>query len=104
MAAPPPVPVAQDHQTLYRRLLESDPTAPNDLAEALLEPLMLWLSERHRHTHPDLIAQAADDALLNLFRKPSSYDPEKGSLEGYLRMSAEGDLRNLLARERRRRG
>ena len=40
-------------------------------------------------------------ALLALIKNPLSYDPGRQGLPAYLRLSARGDLRNLLRRERR---
>jgi RNA polymerase sigma-70 factor (ECF subfamily) len=90
-----------DHQQLYRQLVDGDPTAPSDLAVAFLDPLIDWLTEHNRAIPLDLINQAAEDAILALIRNPASYRPQKGSLEAYLRMSAQADLRNLLQRETR---
>jgi hypothetical protein len=49
----------------------------------------------------DVRIDAAGDAILALIRKPESYSPERQTLEVYLRMSARGDLRNLLRKEAR---
>ena len=49
----------------------------------------------------DVRIEAAEDAILALIRKPESYSPERQTLEVYLHISAEGDLRNLLRKERR---
>ena len=54
-----------------------------------------------RRVPEDIRIEAAEDAILALIRKPESYSPERQTLEVYLRMSARGDLRNLLAKERR---
>jgi hypothetical protein len=84
-------------------LVERDPVAPDDIAVAFLEPLIGWLAARNPSLHPDLIAEAAGEAIVMLIRNPAAYDPEKGELEPYLRMSAQGDLRNLLSRESKHR-
>jgi RNA polymerase sigma factor (sigma-70 family) len=101
MGAPPPPEPSGPFQDVHRRLMERDPTAPADLASALLEPLIHWLAETNPRVDPDLLCEAADEAVLALIHHPSSYKPEKGlALERYLRMSAQGDLRNLLRRDR----
>jgi DNA-directed RNA polymerase specialized sigma24 family protein len=92
-----------EHQSLHQRLMEGDPTAPNDVAVALIEPLIDWLTVHNPSLHHDLISEAAEDAILTLIRNPATYDPKKGELEPYLRMSAQGDLRNLLRREAKHR-
>src|SRR5262249_49661394 len=45
--------------------------------------------------------EAAGEAVLGLIRNPASYDPRRLGLFEYLCMAARGDLRNLLARERK---
>ncbi len=87
---------------LHRRLLDRDPLAPDALAIAFLEPLIRWLAEHNPSVHAHLVEHAAEDAILNLIRDPTSYKPGRSTLEAYLRMSAQGDLRNLLATEKRR--
>jgi RNA polymerase sigma-70 factor (ECF subfamily) len=95
-------PTQQDALALHQLLLAQDPVAGNDLAEAYLELLVAWLGETDPGVPEDLRLEAAEDALLALIRKPESYSPEQQTLEVYLRMSARGDLRNRLSKERRR--
>jgi hypothetical protein len=47
--------------------------------------------------------QAAADAVLNYAERPERFDPARLDLEGYLTMSAQGDLLNALAKHRRHR-
>ncbi len=94
-------PTQQDALALHQRLLTHDPTAGNDLATAFLERLVVWLGETDPSVSEDIRLEAAEDAILALIRKPESYSPELQTLEVYLRMSARGDLRNLLSKERR---
>jgi hypothetical protein len=47
--------------------------------------------------------QAAADAVLNYAERPERFDPARLNLEGYLAMSAQGDLLNALAKHGRRR-
>jgi RNA polymerase sigma-70 factor, ECF subfamily len=98
-----PTDPADTDRWLHRRLVERDPTAPADVALAFLEPLATWLGLHNPSLHPDLISEAAGEAVLNLIRNPTAYDPGRAELEPYLRMSAQGDLRNLLRRERKHR-
>jgi RNA polymerase sigma-70 factor (ECF subfamily) len=91
-----------DALALHRRLLARDPTAPNDLANAYLEPLVVWLGEINPKVSEDIRLEAAEDAILALIRSPESYSPERQTLEVYLRLSARGDLLNLLNKECRR--
>jgi DNA-directed RNA polymerase specialized sigma24 family protein len=88
--------------TLHQLLLEGDPTATAQIAEAF----MPWMIEQlgHRYSNlrdPHLIDTAVADALINYFGRPDQYDPARGSLAIYLRMSANGDLLNLLKRSRK---
>src|SRR5262249_32266566 len=99
--APPQILTQPDSLQLHQRLLEHDPTAANDLIGAYLDLLVGWLGETDARVAPDLRLEAAEDALLALIRKPESYCPERQALEVYLRMSARGDLRNRLQKERR---
>lgn len=88
---------------LHERLLQGDPIAPAEIAEALLEPLVYRLRARTRHLVDDpLVYDAVTDALLTYLQQPGKFDPNKSSLLSYLTMAAHGDLRNNLARERRR--
>jgi RNA polymerase sigma-70 factor (ECF subfamily) len=88
---------------LHQRLLQRDPVAPAELAEAFLEVLVRRVRARARSTQDDsLVYDAVVDALLAYVQEPAKFDPAKSSLLTYLTMSAYGDLRNALARERRR--
>jgi plasmid stabilization system protein ParE len=102
MTDAPPSPSPEQGRALHARLLAGDPVAPADLAEAYLESLAAWLERQNpRVTDPHLCTVAAGEAIIALIKAPRSYDPARRSLEGYLRMSAQGDLRNLLRTERR---
>lgn len=103
MSAPQPATPPPDPQRLYERLVNRDALAPNDLATAFLEPLVRWLTETNGGIHPDMICEAADEAILALLHNPASYHPLEMELEDYLRMSAQGDLRNALNKEMRHR-
>lgn len=89
---------------LHRRLLEGDPLAPAELAEALLDVLVRRLRIKVQFV-PDnsLFDDAAADAILAYVQQPAKFNPTKSSLLTYLTMSAHGDLLNMLAREQRQR-
>lgn len=93
------MPSQSDALDLHGRLLDNDPTAPSDFAAAYLDPLCAWLQRRNPRIHPDDCDTAAGDAIVALVKNPRSYKPEKQTLEVYLRMSAQADLKNLLAKE-----
>jgi hypothetical protein len=84
-------------QELFARLLANGPVAHADFTEAFLEPLVAHL-RRTNSADEHFLLEAAEDAVMSLLKR---YDPARSSLESYLRMSAAGDLRNILTRERR---
>ena len=87
-------------RALLRRLMERDPTAFVDLANLFLDYLVAWLAEHNRNIPEELCVEAAEDALIALKKSPASFDPGRGTrLAAYLRMSAQGDLRNILQRQ-----
>jgi DNA-directed RNA polymerase specialized sigma24 family protein len=67
----------------------------------LLEPLVTWLRESNRTRDDHLLQEAAGEALFHLIKNPHTYDPARSTLAGFLRMSAQCDLCNVLRRERR---
>jgi hypothetical protein len=87
----------------HERLITGDLTVTAEIAAAYLEPLVHVLSSRFPNLDdPHLIATAVEDALINYFDRPEQFDTEKGlSLFSYLRMAADGDLRNLLDKNKR---
>jgi hypothetical protein len=103
MAAESSWPSADRAIELHARLSASDPVAPSDLAVAFLDVLAAWVTRTNPRVDLHLCDQAAEDAILSLIKNPRSYNPERGSLDAYLRMSATGDLRNLLDREKHHR-
>lgn len=94
-------PSAETALEIHQRLCQDDPVAPSDLAVHYLDPLAEWVARTNPRIDPHLCDQAAEDAILALIRNPRAFDPAKGALDAYLRMSAQGDLRNALERERR---
>ena len=92
----------QSAATYLERLRQGDPVAPADFAEAVL-PLLLDALQRYCPQSDDHFRiDAAHRTILDLIKKPESYQPERGlNLLAYLVMAARGDLLNLEARERR---
>jgi hypothetical protein len=89
---------------IHERLLARDLTAPAELAERIFPTLVEALQRANpRVSDPALIHDAAGDAFLAYIKAPAMFDPARRSLLGYLKMAAQGDLVNALARERRRR-
>src|SRR5437879_2530008 len=99
--APQPAPSDDEGLRLYQHLCAGVATAPPDFANFFLPPLRAWLEQHNRKVAPDLCQDAADRAVMALILNPSAYDRRRSDLTSYLRMSAQGDLRNLLAQEAR---
>lgn len=94
-------PNADEEQQLLGTLVTGSPTARNAFVVRFFPLLCAALARRWPRAAPDLIEEAAGDALLGFLRRPERYDPGRATLGAYLRMSARGDLRNLLHKERR---
>ena len=86
---------------LYERLRTGDPLAQSDFIAAVLDPLVAHLRAKWPNADDHIRITAAGDAVLSLIRNPDLYAPSKRGLIGFLRMAAEGDFRNGLAREQR---
>ncbi len=87
---------------IHSRLLAGDPTAPAELLEEVFLPLKRAVEARNRSVHDEhFVDDAVTEALLNYIKKPDMFDPDKASLLGYLKMAAQGDLKNALAKDRR---
>lgn len=96
-------PSDEEAAALITRLLAQDPTAPADIALAFLPPLVKWLRDCFPRQDEHLCYTAAEDAILALIKRPMAYDPSRQALSVYLRMSARGDLLNLMRSEQRHR-
>jgi hypothetical protein len=99
---PPKLPSAEEELVLLRRLMERDATATADLAVAFLNALIDWMLRINSKKVPEILCiEAAEDAILSLIKNPGSYQSDrKTTLFSYLKMSAQGDLRNCLRREK----
>jgi RNA polymerase sigma-70 factor (ECF subfamily) len=90
---------------IHERLLAGDVTAPAELVEGLLESLLHRLTKKYPQLNdPGLLYDAVTDALMSYIKRPEQFNPTKRSLTGFLLMAAEGDLRNALAKDKRRQG
>src|SRR5258706_9987373 len=87
---------------IHQRLLDCDPTAPAELVEVCLDALVSALRSTHKLYDTSLTEDAAADALLAYAKAPEKFNPAQRGLFGYLQMAATGDLRNAIAKERRR--
>jgi RNA polymerase sigma-70 factor (ECF subfamily) len=82
--------------------LARDPTAAADLAAFTLQPLVRSLRAQFPRVDLHTIEEVAIDVILDLAEQPERFDPARSSLRTYLRMAAQGDLKNWLRSERRR--
>lgn len=86
----------------YQRLLRNDPTAFSELCEKILPHLVAFLQNLFPQQDQHYSEMVAIDVLLKFRNEPEKFDPRKLSLVAYLRMSARGDMLNLLDKKRRR--
>jgi hypothetical protein len=86
---------------LHDLMLKGDVTASARVAELFLPKLTKRLSARSKTIDPHMIDTAVADTLLDYFKKPEKYHPTKLPLGKFLLMSADRDLKNLLARRTR---
>ncbi len=91
-------------EMIDQRIRRGDPTATAELAENTLDLLCSHLKCRFPTMRDrDCIDDAATEARVSYMKRPDQYDPLQMRLRGYLEMAAEADLRNILAKEERRR-
>jgi hypothetical protein len=89
---------------IHERLVHGDIVAPAEAAETLLAPLVRRLRGKHPGlADPQLVDQAVATALMSYFRQPAQFDPARATLFHFLLLAADRDLRNELAKLRRRR-
>jgi RNA polymerase sigma-70 factor (ECF subfamily) len=89
---------------LHARLIQLDPLAPAEFAEAFLGELYRRLKARAASNSDEtLLRDATTDALLDYIQHPAKYNPKKSALLTYLTMAAYRDLLNMFAKEKRRR-
>jgi len=87
---------------LHQKMLAGDVTVFGEIAEFMFPIITDRLSRKFPNLDdPHLIDTAIVDALLNYEKNPYQYDPSKKRLDNYLYMSANGDLINLLERNKK---
>jgi hypothetical protein len=105
LGSPPPLTREQELE-LHRGLLDCDPVASAQLAEAYLDRLIAFLVATNRRLAHEFIIEAAEDAIISLIKKPAAFDPARNRgdlpLLAYLKMAAKKDLLNILKKEDRR--
>jgi len=87
---------------LHRAITNGDDTALSELYVEYIGQVVHALTRKR----PDIakrdiesIMTAAHDAFLGYYSKPETFNPHLSGLLGFLKMSAFGDLRNLLKKE-----
>src|SRR5687768_1541664 len=83
---------------LVRRLTD-DPAAHAEFLAAVYLPLLRDVQAAHPAEDEGRVADVAGDLVLDFVRRPGQYDPTRLSVRAYLRMAADGDLRNDRAKE-----
>lgn len=94
-------PTADEVAVLFERFVQGDCVSQSDLIAAVLDPLVSHLKSYRREADEHLCLTAAEDAVLSVSHRPSIFDKTRCGLLPFLRMAAERDLLNALARERR---
>jgi hypothetical protein len=81
---------------IHCRLLEGDPTASADLFELLYGPLIGHAIKKHAAfgMDQDRARDLAVGVLASIVERPNLFDPQKGSLFGFLCMMVDGDAQN----------
>lgn len=95
-----------DELQLHQRLLAGDKTAPEEVAVAFIDRLKKHLAIKYPQIDQDnkeAIWDATITALMDYIEHPQNYNPNLRGLYGYLKMAAEGDMNNYLAKQKRRR-
>ncbi|MGK7933183.1 MAG: hypothetical protein AB4041_17370 [Microcystaceae cyanobacterium] len=92
-------------QKIHQKILDGHENAPSQLFCSFAEAIIQHLQYRYPNIHDDhLIYDAVTEAMQNYLKRPTTYQPNREkSLLNYLKMSAEGDLKNKLDKESRRR-
>ncbi|MGH2532303.1 MAG: hypothetical protein ACRDJW_08330 [Thermomicrobiales bacterium] len=93
-------------RALHARMVAGDPIASTEMAERYIPVLTTYMKGYRARkdlfsADDDDLWDAAVEAIQSYLEKPVRYDPTKGkSLAGYLKMAAEGDLKNILDKRR----
>ncbi len=97
----PQEPAADAAGRWHQQLLQADPVASAEVAEAYFPLVIDWLASVAPKADPQAREEAAGTAVLDFIKNPAAYRPAKLELGAYLRMAALRDLQNVLRRERR---
>lgn len=89
---------------IHRSVLSGDDIAFARFCDEYYELIyekVLTFNKAVFNEHETLIIDVVTDTFLNYFRYPARYDPEKQTLERFLIMDAEGDLKNAWEKYKR---
>jgi RNA polymerase sigma-70 factor, ECF subfamily len=88
-------------EQLHTRLIAGDdPIVTNEIVEVFLARLINRLSRHFPNvSDKDLMANAAEDALLSYFNDPARFTPERGSLMAWLGACARHNLLDTLRQQ-----
>ena len=97
------LPTREEEQELHRRLSAGDKTAISDLAAHYYEAIIDHLRRTNKkYVSDDEITNAAFETWDSISKNPRQCDPAK-SLWSFLKLAAQRDLMNILAKQKRRR-
>jgi hypothetical protein len=89
---------------LHHRLCDGDRTAPDELAELILESLVEAIARQFPHTDEQIIWDGIVEAFLDYCARPSQFDERHSvPLDRFLRMASWRNVANALRGETRRR-
>jgi len=93
----------QEQNRIHAGLLNNqDPTAFLNAYDFLLDVLCDIIQHKYSNQPYEDCEDSVVEALQNYFQHPAQYDPAKASLITYLQMAADGDMRNLITKQKRR--
>ncbi len=89
---------------LHHRLCDGDRTAPDELAELILESLVEAIARQFPHTDEQIIWDGIVEAFLDYCARPSQFDERhRVPLDRFLQMASWRNVANALRGETRRR-
>ena len=91
----------EESRTLHARALAGDRSVSAILWERCHAGLLRDLRPKFAVLEPAEVSDAITDVILSYVERPAQYQPERLALDRYLRMAAQGDLLNLVAKMER---
>jgi DNA-directed RNA polymerase specialized sigma24 family protein len=92
------MPTASDKEKeIHNLVIQKDDLAFARLCDTYYEPVCKKIKAFNRWISAEdetLVMDVVTDSFMNYFNNPQRYDPQKQSLEGFLLMDIEGDLKN----------